>query len=61
MIDNNSISPEWRLQGLKLEDTSDDAVVLKCGNQVLARFSPSGVTPENLLKVSEETVQGREN
>jgi hypothetical protein len=61
LINSDCITKEWRLQGLKLREDGDHIVELREGNQVLARFSQTGVTVENLLKVTEEAVQERRN
>jgi hypothetical protein len=61
MNKTNYITEEWREQGLNLKEEGDHIVELRCGNQVLAKFSQTGVTPENILKVSQEILQERRN
>jgi hypothetical protein len=58
---NQYITPEFRAQGVSLKEVGDHIVELREGNQVLARFSQTGVTIENLMQVTEEAVQERRN
>ena len=55
------ISPEWRQQGLSLHEPDDHILELRLHKKVIARFSQTGVTVENILKVGQQALRGREN
>ena len=61
LIDPNYISSEWRQQGLSLKEEDDHILALCQHGEVIARFSQTGVTPENILKVARQVIRGREN
>jgi len=61
MSKNNYITEEWRRQGLSLTEDGDHVLELRHHGEVIARFSQTGATPENILKVSQQALQGREN
>ena len=58
---NNLITKEWRAQGLELKEEGDHILELRHHGEVIARFSQSGATPENILKVSQRVLQERRN
>ena len=58
---NNHITEEWQRQGLILKEEGDHILELLKDGKVIARFSQTGVTPENILKVAQEKLKGREN
>ena len=49
------------MQGLSLHEPDDHILELRHHGQVLARFSQDGATVENILKVGQEILKGREN
>ena len=61
MIKTNYITEEWRQQGLSLEEDGDHILELRQDGEVKARFSQTGVTIENILKVSQRVLQERGN
>ena len=58
MINNNLITKEFRKQGVSLREPDDHVLEIVKDGQVLARFSQSGATVENILKVSEHVQEG---
>jgi len=54
---NNLITKEMRGQGVSLHEDDDHILELRKEGKVLARFSQSGATPENILKVAREILQ----
>jgi hypothetical protein len=58
---NQYITDEFRAQGLDLREDGDHILELRKDGKVIARFSQTGVTVENLLKISEEAIQDRRN
>jgi len=58
---NNLITEEYRQQGLNLKEDSDHIIELREDKQVLARFSQTGISIENLLKVCKEIIKERRN
>lgn len=61
MIKDNYITEEWRQQGLSLQEEGDHILELRQDGEVIARFSQTGATLENILKVAQETLKGRKN
>ena len=43
------ITPEWRLQGFTVREDQDHIVELRKDGEVVARFSQTGVTVENIV------------
>ena len=58
---NNLITKEWKQQGLSLNEPDDHVLELRYQGKVLARFSQSGATPENILKVAGKALRERVN
>ena len=54
----NNITEEWRKQGVTLTEPDDHVLELRHQGEVVARFSQSGATVENILKVSREVIEG---
>ena len=52
LIEPNCITEEWRQQGLSLHEPDDHVLELRLDKKVIARFSQTGVTLENILKVA---------
>ena len=44
------ITPEWTQQGIELKEPDDHVLELYKNGRLLARFSQTGVTIENILK-----------
>ena len=61
LINNQYITEEWRVQGLSLHEEGDHILELRHQGQVLARFSQTGTTVENILKVAQKAMQERRN
>jgi len=57
----NYITEEWKQQGIDIREEGDHILELLKDGKVIARFSQTGVTPENILKVAQEKLKGREN
>ena len=57
MLKDNYISKEFRKQGVSLREPDDHVLELVKDGQVIARFSQTGATVENILKVSQEALQ----
>ena len=58
---NNYITEEWRRQGLSLKETDDHILELRQHGKVKARFSQTGVTPENIRKACRQVLRGSRN
>ena len=52
------ITKEWRQQGVSLREPDDHVVELVKDGQVVARFSQTGVTIDNILKEVESGKYG---
>ena len=50
MIDTNLITKEWKQQGVELREPDDHVVELLKDGKLIARFSQTGVSIENILK-----------
>ncbi len=51
MLSNtNFITKEWGAQGLSIKEDGDHVLELRKDGEVIARFSQSGVTVDNILK-----------
>ena len=61
MLKANYITEEWKQQGIDIREEGDHILELLKDGKVIARFSQTGVTPENILKVAQEKLKGREN
>ena len=61
MIKDNYITEEWRQQGLRLQEEGDHILELRHQGKVIARFSQTGATVENILKVAQQALQERRN
>jgi len=55
------ITEEWRRQGLSLCEDGDHVLELRQHGKVIARFSQTGTTPENILESCRQAVQERRN
>jgi len=51
------ITDEWRRQGVEIVEDGDHVIELRKDGQVIARFSQTGVTLEELQAVLEEHQQ----
>ena len=58
---NNLITEEYRQQGIDLKEEGDHILELRENKQVIARFSQTGISIENLLKVCKEIIKERRN
>ena len=58
---NNLIAEEYRQQGIDLKEEGDHILELRENKQVIARFSQTGISIENLLKVCKEIIKERRN
>lgn len=58
MLKENYITKEWRQQGVSLTEDADHVLELRHQGEVVARFSQTGATVENILKVSREVIEG---
>jgi len=58
---NNHITEEWRRQGLSLNEPDDHVLELRHHGEVKARFSQTGATVENILKVAKRVLQEGRN
>ena len=58
---NNPITEEYRQQGIDLKEEGDHILELRQNKQVIARFSQTGISIENLLKVCKEIIKERRN
>ncbi len=54
------LSPEQVAAGLRLEEDSDDFVLLKDGDQTVAAFSQLAATPEWIRPAAAEWLESRE-
>lgn len=61
MLKTNYITEEWKQQGLTLEEPDDHILELRHHGEVIARFSQTGVTTENILKVAWQAIKERQN
>jgi hypothetical protein len=51
----------WEQQGLSLHEPDDHILELRQHGKVIARFSQTGVTIENIMEVVKQTLQERRN
>ena len=51
MNPNNAITEEYQSQGLSLHEIGDHILELRKGDDILARFTQTGIEVDNLLKV----------
>jgi len=61
LLKTNYITEEWKQQGIDIREEGDHILELLKDGKVIARFSQTGVTPENILKVAQEKLKGKEN
>ena len=61
MLKTNYTTEEWKKLGIDVREDGDHILELLKDGKVIARFSQTGVTPENILKVAQEKLKGREN
>jgi len=50
LIDTNLITKEWKQQGVELREPDDHILELRKDGKLIARFSQTGVSIENILK-----------
>jgi len=61
LLKTNYTTEEWKKLGIDVREDGDHILELLKDGKVIARFSQTGVTPENILKVAQEKLKGREN
>ena len=50
MSNEHLITKEWKMQGVEVKEDGDYVLELRKDGKVIARFSQTGITIENILK-----------